>query len=144
MDVALVEECGLVSPQWYVQCDVKERESKDQLFADLKILTSEGVTITDEDQIVDVGPDIDLIKLFFEPQPGSNKDLPKLTGKGYISNYDDFERVDYFSESSVMALTPTLLGTIAEGLALTNVDAHDSSQLKIQFNCKEDSMDNLV
>ena len=43
------------------------------------------------------------------------------------------------------ALTPTLLGTIAEGIALSSLDSSAASaKLHIDFNCLEKAVDNKV
>lgn len=122
MDIPLVEDCDPVSLQWFVKCDITDI-LEESAFDNLHIITNYGDVINSEEQVVDVGPDIELLELFFAREQIQGKTLPQeLLGPAYISNYGDFQITNDQIESSGFALAPALLGTIAEGLAMTTTN----------------------
>ncbi len=64
MDIDLAGGCGTLSPQWYVKCDIEE-ESKMARgpLSGLKIVTSQGDVVSEPNQHIQGGADLDSIDL---------------------------------------------------------------------------------
>ena len=65
---------------------------------------------------------------------GEASDLYYL-GPAFVGNFEDFQQD---GASSIAPLVPTLLGAIAEGIVLTQID-QTAAQLSIDFNCEDPS-----
>ena len=63
---------------------------------------------------------------------------PGYLGPAYINNMEQLSLID---GSSAVALVPTLIGSIAQGIMLTE---DSPASFSLQFNCQEESKSNEV
>ena len=67
MDVHLANGCGVLSPQWLVNCDAATtaQTEANNAFENLLVVTSDGQVINSSDQTVDVPANVDSLEILF-------------------------------------------------------------------------------
>ena len=125
------------------------KQNPENAFENLLIRTShQGDVVVENGEnfnVIEVGVELDFVDLIIQhnadSQAASNSDDPAFLGPAFISNFESLKPVE---SGLSAALTPTLLGTIAEGIALTSIDSN-AAKLSIDFNCfEEETNDNQV
>ena len=101
-------------------------EKQHNAFENLHIMTNQGVVVKSENQVIEVGKELDFMDIFISHNTvDAPSSAPQTTtaflGPAFISNFENFQH-DAASDISGVALAPTLLGAIAEGIALTSID----------------------
>lgn len=65
MEIPLADDCGTLSAQWLVKCDILDNGKKTMTVYDhLHIMTSQGEVVSGDDQIINVGKDLNSIDIF--------------------------------------------------------------------------------
>ena len=96
--------------------------------------------IQTEEQVINVGAELDSLEVIIQRNVDAQMmaNGAALLGPATLSSAAP-------SLQNTAALTPTLLGTIAEGIALSSLDSSAASaMLHIDFNCLEKADDNKV
>ena len=85
--------------------------------------------VTAEDQVIQVDAHVDLVDLFFSNNGIAELPSDAMLGPATITNFEAFAQE--IEASVVPPLVPTILGTIAEGIALSNMMDSGAASLSL-------------